>query len=220
MIFHMLKKILLMMQAPVGYRLDYWNSFKTNIFAEIKPLPWMNYGAIIHIQNLLRPNTCLFEYGSGSSTRYWISKGCKVISVEHDKVFFEKMQVSLEDFCDYKLIEPEIDIDIKNKSHRLPESYKSSDYDELSFEAYVKTIDKYPDNYFDLVVVDGRARPACIKHAVPKIKRGGVLVLDNSDRDYYLENTQLLLNGWTETTYRGPVRGLLHKEQTSIFQKP
>jgi predicted O-methyltransferase YrrM len=111
-------------------------------------------------------------------------------------------------------------MNIKSKSHSSPESYKSSDYDELSFEAYVKTIDNYPDNYFDLVVVDGRARPACIKHAVPKIKRGGVLILDNSDRDYYLESTRFLLSGWAKKTYRGSVRGLLHKEQTSIFQKP
>lgn len=209
-----------MIQAPLGYRLDFWNSFKSNIFDELKPLPWMNYGVIIHIQNLIHSNVCLFEYGSGSSTRYWISRGCKVVSVEHDKTFFEKMHVSLAAFCDYKLVEPEQDEAIKSKSHELPESYKSSDYEELSFEAYVKSIDVYPDNYFDLVVVDGRARPACIKHAVPKIKRGGFLILDNSDRDYYLKNTQLLLDGWTQTTYRGVVRGLLHKEQTTIFQKP
>jgi hypothetical protein len=220
MILTTLKKIILMIQSPAGYRLDFWNSFKTNIFSELKPLPWMNYGAIIHIQNLLHPDANLFEYGSGSSTRYWISKGCNVISVEHDKVFFEKMQVSLANFCEYKLIEPELDQTIKSKSHESPESYKSSGYNDLSFESYVKAIDIYPDNYFDLVVVDGRARNACIKHAVSKIKRGGVLVLDNSDRNYYLKNTQILLNGWIQTTYRGAVRGLLHKEQTTIFQKP
>ena len=209
-----------MAQTPPEFRLDFWNSFKSSIFSELKPMPWMNYEAVVNIQGFLRPGDVVFEYGSGSSTRYWISMGCKVISVEHDKDFFLKMQGALAEKCDYKLIEPELDPMIDMQSHEFPESYKSSDVDGHSFEAYVKAIDIYPDNYFDLVVIDGRARPACIKHAVPKIKRGGVLVLDNSDRDYYLKNTQSLLEGWPHKTYRGTVRGLLHKEQTTIFHKP
>jgi predicted O-methyltransferase YrrM len=130
------------------------------------------------------------------------------------------MQGALADKCDYRLIEPEPDPMITLKSHELPENYKSADFNSHSFKAYVKAIDIYPDNYFDLVVIDGRARPSCIKHAVPKIKRGGVLVLDNSDRDYYLKNTRTFLEGWSQQTFRGTVRGLLHTEQTSIFRKP
>lgn len=209
-----------MTQTPAGYRLDFWSSFKSDIFSELKPMPWMNYKAIIFLENNVKPGSVVFEYGSGSSTRYWISKGCKVISVEHDKKFFRQMQGALAGKCDYSLVEPELDPLISKKSHELPDSFKSSDFDGHNFENYVKSIDIYPDNYFDLVVVDGRARPACIKNSISKIRRGGFLVLDNSDRDYYLKNTQYLLNDWTQTTCRGTVRGLLHKEQTTIFHKP
>ena len=205
---------------PAEYRQDFWNSFKSNIFSEVKPLPWMNYKGIDHIKNVMAPNSLLFEYVSGSSTRYWISLGCTVVSVEHDKAFFQMMQSSLADLCDYKLIEPEINQDLKFKSHEIPEHYKSYDYDDRSFEAYVRAIDVYPDGHFDFVIVDGRARPSCIKHAIPKIKSGGFLVLDNSNRGYYLKNTKTLMSKWAETTHLGTVRGLLHKEQTSIFQKP
>lgn len=216
----MLKKLSFLLQTPSEYRRDFWNSFKSNIFSELKPLPWMNYRAINHIKKIISPNDFVFEYGSGSSTRYWISLGCKVVSVEHDKAFFQKMLDSLADFCDYKLIEPEVDLNIKFKSHEFPDDYKSYDYDDLSFEAYVKAIDAYPDGHFNLVIVDGRARPSCIKHAIPKIKSGGALVLDNSNRGYYLKNTKNLIEGWAEVSYLGTVRGLLHKEQTTIFQKP
>jgi hypothetical protein len=180
----------------------------------------MNYEAVVQIQNYLRPEALVFEYGSGSSTRYWISMGCKVVSVEHDQEFFGKMHGALAERCDYRLVKPEFDSKIMMKSHEFPENYKSFDFDSHSFEAYVKFIDRYPDNYFDLVVIDGRARNSCIVHAIPKIKRGGILVLDNSDRDYYLKNTRFLLDGWTKKTFRGTVRGLLHKEQTTIYAKP
>jgi predicted O-methyltransferase YrrM len=59
------------------------------------------------------------------------------------------------------------------------------EYKGYSFKNYVKLINKYPDYHFDIVFVDGRSRVACIKHALKKIKNGGVLILDNSERDEY-----------------------------------
>jgi predicted O-methyltransferase YrrM len=37
----------------------------------------------------------------------------------------------------------------------------------------------------DLVVVDGRARVACVRQALPRLASDGVLLLDNADRDEY-----------------------------------
>jgi predicted O-methyltransferase YrrM len=96
----------------------------------------------------------------------------------------------------------------------------SADFKEFNFERYVKSIDTFENETFDMVVVDGRARPSCIKRAIPKIKSQGLLVLDNSDRKYYLIKTGKLLNGWQSRTFRGTVRGLLHLEQTTVFRKP
>jgi hypothetical protein len=50
----------------------------------------------------------------------------------------------------------------------------------------VKCIDSYPDQFFDLVLVDGRARKGCIEHAIKKIRSNGYLVLDNSSTKEYL----------------------------------
>ena len=57
----------------------------------------------------------------------------------------------------------------------------------MSFERYVKSIDDYPDRFFDMVLVDGRARKFCLEHAPKKIRPGGYLLMDNSSTPEYLE---------------------------------
>ena len=48
--------------------------------------------------------------------------------------------------------------------------------------SYATFIDSFPDHSFDLIVIDGRARAACIQHAIRKVKKGGYLLIDNSER--------------------------------------
>jgi predicted O-methyltransferase YrrM len=52
-----------------------------------------------------------------------------------------------------------------------------------AFRKYAAAILGYPDESFDLVFVDGEAscRDWCIANALPKIKPGGYLLLDDSD---------------------------------------
>ena len=57
---------------------------------------------------------------------------------------------------------------------------------------YVNSINSYPDNHFDLVLVDGLDRNDCCAAAVNKIKRGGYLMLDDSGRKQYQEALELL----------------------------
>lgn len=65
-------------------------------------------------------------------------------------------------------------------------------YANASFEEYVKSIEEYPDESFDLVLVDGRHRSFCIPHAIPKVRPGGYLMLDNSDRRGYRDAISLM----------------------------
>ena len=81
------------------------------------------------------------------------------------------------------------------------------------------TFNEYPDNYFDLVLVDGRARPPCIKQACSKVKPGKYILLDNSDRDRYQLAIRELLLGWKRVTYEGPTLCLPWFTQTSVWQK-
>jgi hypothetical protein len=79
------------------------------------------------------------------------------------------------------------------------------EYKDFILEDYVKSIEDYPDGYFDLVVVDGRARPSCILHSMQKVKVNGILLLDNADRSYYLHPFPELFekSKWSVQTFIG-----------------
>lgn len=87
----------------------------------------------------------------------------------------------------------------------------------MNFQRYASQIDKYPDQHFDLVIVDGRARPSCLMHGVPKVKVGGMLVLDNADRDYYLARTHPFLKEFAPYRFRGMAPGSAVYTQTNVY---
>ncbi|HYS70812.1 MAG TPA: hypothetical protein VEM95_00145, partial [Thermoplasmata archaeon] len=85
--------------------------------------------------------------------------------------------------ADLRLVPPELPH--AAKVPRGSVDYEAPEMPGRTFEAYARSIDTSPDASFDLVCVDGYARPACIAHALPKIRGGGYLLLDNSDWTVY-----------------------------------
>ena len=80
--------------TPSNFKKDYAISILTKRFTIIPDhncLPWMNYKVINFLNKYLYRNSMIFEYGSGASTHYWISKGFTLFSVEHDKSFFDRL---------------------------------------------------------------------------------------------------------------------------------
>ena len=49
---------------------------------------------------------------------------------------------------------------------------------------YVSAIQDFPDEHFDFILIDGQCREECLAAAVPKLKRDGLVVLDNADAGY------------------------------------
>ena len=167
----------------------------------------------------------VFEYGSGGSTLFWINNVQEVVSVEHDTAWYSIMNKNFEEKAvqnlKYILAEPVNDPQNPGKQFESPDDYISSDsaYKGKSFEQYAKTIDSYPDNYFDIVVVDGRARPSCIKHGIPKLKKNGWLVIDNSERKYYFSPFSSDRNSWKISKFAGPVPYSRDFSETSFLKK-
>ena len=73
----------------------------------------------------------------------------------------------------------------KFKDDLVDYSSKSGQFGGKNFEDYVKIIDIYPNENFDLIIVDGRSRVSCLKHAQDKVKVGGFILLDDTDREEY-----------------------------------
>jgi hypothetical protein len=187
-------------------------------------IPWITFSAIDFLKKIARPEMNIFEYGSGGSTFFWASRVANVISIEHDISWFGKIKDDLLaqqiNNVKYILQEPVDDPGFSLKKPELPADYISSDsaYIGKNFEAYVKVIDEYGDEYFDIIVVDGRARPSCISHSLKKLKTGGYLMIDNSERQYYLSGFDF--TGWKTQHFLGPVPKTYNFSRTTIFQKP
>lgn len=187
-------------------------------------IPWITFSAIDFLKKVSHSEMNIFEYGSGGSTFFWTSRVKHITSIEHDRSWFEKIKMELTEQritnVDYVLSEPYNIPDFGKKQFQIASDYISGDpsHTGKSFEAYAKTIDSFPDENFDVIVVDGRARPSCILHSIKKIKRGGYLVVDNSERKYYLSGFDL--SSWRTWNFFGPVPYSYNFSRTSIFQKP
>jgi hypothetical protein len=150
--------------------------------------PWFTFQAMEFINSRLKPGIKVFEYGGGSSTQYFIRKGGEVHTAEHHKGWFADLQKYFEkegkSWFGF-LLEAEAPATGSEPGNPLHYFSKDADYQSMNFKKYASKIDDYADQTFDIVLVDGRARPSCIYHSVPKVKSGGYLVVDNTERDYY-----------------------------------
>ncbi len=190
-------------------------------------LPWMTYDAIDFFSRNCDRWMHVFEWGSGGSTLYFASHCKEVVTIEHDPewcgVLREKIKESgIKNVTLKEITGKRID-NFNEKDYRNPDDFVSKDAKSagLSFEEYVKAIDAYPDEYFSMVLVDGRARNSCIKRAIPHIAIGGFLIVDNADREYYLDPIPELRDRscWQKYEYQGPVFFQHAFSKTSVFRK-
>ncbi|QNA45010.1 O-methyltransferase [Lacibacter sediminis] len=156
-------------------------------------IPWLVFSSISFLESWVKKNMQVFEYGSGGSTLYFAEKTEHVISVEHDKSWYDHAKKVILDRgvgnIHYTLLEPQPLTDSMERNCADPQQYVScfKEYKGYEFSAYANAITHYPDDSFDLVVIDGRVRHSCIAHAMQKVKKNGALLLDNADRAYYLK---------------------------------
>ncbi|MDO5665865.1 MAG: hypothetical protein Q4G63_11505 [Bacteroidia bacterium] len=192
-----------------------------------RQLPWMTYDAIDFLSGICLPEMKIFEWGSGGSTLFFASRCQHVTTIEHDSIWSGFLKEKLDELniqnVDFKKISGEKIDNFEQKNYQNPDDFVSKDKKSvgLSYEKYVKAIEAFPKEYFDIIVVDGRARNSCIKLAIPHIKKGGYLIVDNSDRQYYLVGFPELNDPqkWQKTEFQGPVFFQHAFSKTSFFRK-
>lgn len=171
-------------------------------------LPWWPFTAINSVGASLPPDPVVFEFGGGGSTLWLADLGARVTVAEHDREWFEVLREQLGDTAVTLLSEPSTEGTIG--------SVKSPG---MFFDDYVGLIAGQPDEHFDLVIVDGRARVGCGLAAMSKIRPGGTLLLDDSHRPRY-EPLRQALSGWSRKDHRGLKIGSNKVAQTSTWIKP
>lgn len=133
--------------------------------------PWFSYAAIDFLEKNLQPHWTVCEYGSGGSTIFFARRVRSVFSIEDNPKWFELVTARLKE------------TDIANAEVVLhPFDFKNPKGFEQS--AYMNAV---PDRPFDIYVIDGseewdQVRPICFKHIEPKVKPGGMIIVDDSWR--------------------------------------
>ena len=169
--------------------------------------PWITFSARRWLDEIVTNKMIVFEYGSGGSTLYFAKRVKRLVSVEHDpdwhSTVSRRLMCCKAEHVDYFLRIPER-VAICQSADSFAARYQSRRFPDTraSFVEYVRTIEAFPDRFFDVIFIDGRARNACAVHALPKVKVGGFLVLDNSERIDY-GPTKRLLRGLKQKVFGG-----------------
>jgi precorrin-6B methylase 2 len=120
--------------------------------------PWVTFGAIMALENLVNKDFRVLEFGSGGSTLFWAKNCQSVKTFETDSKWVGRVKRKTLEFPNVELIF-------------------------ASAEEIFEALKNEPDNYYDLVMVDNHPkhvnRLLLTNAAAPKVKIGGWLVLDN-----------------------------------------
>jgi predicted O-methyltransferase YrrM len=125
--------------------------------------PWLTPQAVSILSTWLKPTDLGLEWGSGKST-VWLSKRiAHLVSMESNPEWFSKVQKMM------------------NGTKKVDLRYEGDE------SGYVSVTEEISPLSLDFVLVDGAlARDVCAHRAIPLLKPGGMLVLDNAN--WYLQN--------------------------------
>lgn len=161
------------------------------------PLPWMNYPMISFLEERVPAGLTIFEYGCGFGTLWWAKKAKRVVTVEHNKIWYESM--------------------LKN----LPDNVRAIFRPLETGGEYCKTVAQIQNVQFNIIIIDGRDRVNCALHCAPSLADDGVIIFDDTDREAYIDGRTHLKNiGFKELKLTGIKPMVLSVgTSTSLFYK-
>ena len=176
-----------------------------------KPAPWLSPTSILFFTKYLEKDMVGAEFGSGSSTLFFAPRISKLYSVEHNEEWYnlinEKLKGLNSSNVDYRFVLQNDKADFVDDVFDLEEK---RDFEiRRDYVNYFRALNDIQDHSLDFAIVDGRARTECCHEILPKIKKGGILILDNSERKRYelvfeqLKDYEMYetTNGLTNTTF-------------------
>jgi predicted O-methyltransferase YrrM len=163
--------------------------------------PWIVPAAIGWLRRRIRRDWSVLELGSGRSTAWFARRAGPVLSFEDSDYWHERTRE--------RLAEAGLD----NVDLRL-----------MDVEEFPDEVASLPDAAFDLVVVDfleaaAVSRMDCLPSAMEKVRPGGHLLLDDSDRPGYAHAYELLA-GWRERRFVGVKDEWPEACETAILTRP
>ncbi len=163
--------------------------------------PWIVPAAIGWLRRRVRRRWRVLELGAGRSTIWFARRAGQVLSLEDNEFWVEWTR------------------------RRLGEAgARNVELRQVPIERLLAEIEGLPDDRFDLVVVDFLESPevdrvGAVRRARTKVRPGGRLLLDDSDRPPYAPVDELL-SGWRRRRFVGVKDGWPEVCETTILRRP
>jgi precorrin-6B methylase 2 len=123
--------------------------------------PWLTRSAVRFLEGWLKPSDLVVEFGAGRSTRWFASRVSRVVSLESDPVWLEKVRATLAG-------------DGLENVELVLESGDAA--------AYVACVDgTLGTRIADVILVDGAHRDHAARWALDHLREGGLLIIDNAN---------------------------------------
>jgi hypothetical protein len=163
--------------ARIGWIQSVWSGMAVDRIR--RPIPWFSYSAILFLEERLSRDMHVFEYGAGNSTLWFAQRVGKVVSLEADADWYERLK---------GVAPPNVDLNTLL-------------YDEDG--AFCRYVQRYP-KCFDIIVVDARDRIRCALNAGAGLKDGGVIVWDDTHQPHNREGCRRLrARGYRHVDFHG-----------------
>lgn len=117
-------------------------------------MPWYTLPCLEWLDGLELKGKCVFEYGLGYSTQWYLSRGAYCFGVESNLDWV-----------------PELNLRSMSMFARDKEGYVTAINNQLS-----------STNIFDIICIDGIYRDECTEYALKRLAKGGYLIVDNFEQ--------------------------------------
>ncbi|QPF87120.1 hypothetical protein IC762_12825 [Bradyrhizobium genosp. L] len=168
-------------------------TFNRAVFGILAKRPWLVGKALPAIERHVN-DARVFEFGAGMSTLWFSERAASVTSVESNKDWANRINSALA---------------TEGKAGVLLVSDP---------EEYARRINLSEES-FDIILVDGINRRRCVEEGVPRLRKGGLLILDNTDVNLDLIPAALASGTFDVERYSGYAPGVLHPNETTLLTK-
>lgn len=178
--------------------------------------PWINAGAVRFLEARLTKRMAGFEWGGGRSTAFAARRALTLVSVEHNAKWRRRTAALLARQAignvSCRFVPPG---DAPGRPEARPDIWRRMGrvHAQPRYAAYADAILDFPEDSFDFVLIDGRARVECALNALSRVRPGGFILLDNSEWEKY-SPIFAAAAGWTRRDYENGVW------RTSILTRP
>lgn len=171
-----------------------------------------------YLDEIIRPDWRVFEYGSGASTLYFHERVSEIVAVEHSDHWAHNTNRSMgtdgvllvqqdaepvasagpseSEFFAHGFTLPLHHENVQNEYHGMQN---------WEWRGYASQIYRWPPGHFNVVAVDGMARSLCLYYAGKMCADDGFIILDNSCRWQYNDLQQhLIAQGWHRRDFWQP----------------